>query len=497
MAAELGVNYLWRDKNTDFKAGNLNHALTHLMSLERRSEFLAVFDADFIVKTRFLERVVALMRDPDVAIVQTPQHFYNSDPFQLSFRAQRCWPDDQRFLFDVLLPALDARGAALCCGTSFLLRVSHLLSIGGFPTESICEDTLMSYKLAQRGLQTIYLNEALSHGLSPEGLGEYLKQRFRWCLGTMQCIASRWGPGQQSSSLWKRFQNRALLYRWGYFSFMRYAWMSVPLLHWFFGVSVIWATVKEALPVMLPLAAVKWGTAWLTGARSLPVVTEAADLLASFSVLPATVRWLCDPTKYTFQVTQKGTNRREVRIQWAVLRWIGLLVAVQIVGICYASTDPYGSPDIRLWNYTWAYYALLVLSVALVPCFEPARQRLEERFRCVEGEASVRVRERDQRGGQAMGARLVDVSVGGALLTFGDRLPTSDEIEVTFASGLTVGGRIVRRGARRRCGVAWQGTEDVVDRLTLEIFAGDGYRLSGHPWSGLLSILAVARRWAF
>ena len=38
----------------------------------------------------------------------------------------------------------------------------------------------------REGYETHWLNERLSVGLSAEGLPEYITQRTRWCLGTMQ-----------------------------------------------------------------------------------------------------------------------------------------------------------------------------------------------------------------------------------------------------------------------------------------------------------------------
>ena len=71
------------------------------------------------------------------------------------------------------MPSKDAWGAAFCCGTSSVIRFESLMQIGGFPTDSVTEDYLLTLRLREIGLQTIYLNEQLSLGLAPEGLKEY------------------------------------------------------------------------------------------------------------------------------------------------------------------------------------------------------------------------------------------------------------------------------------------------------------------------------------
>lgn len=39
-----------------------------------------MFDADFVPTRNFLTRTVGFFQDPQVALVQTPQTFYNPDP---------------------------------------------------------------------------------------------------------------------------------------------------------------------------------------------------------------------------------------------------------------------------------------------------------------------------------------------------------------------------------------------------------------------------------
>lgn len=75
MAAELGCEYMTRPDNRYAKAGNLNHAIAKI-----NSELIVVFDADFVPTQNFLTRTVGFFQDENVALVQTPQSFYNTDP---------------------------------------------------------------------------------------------------------------------------------------------------------------------------------------------------------------------------------------------------------------------------------------------------------------------------------------------------------------------------------------------------------------------------------
>ena len=164
-------------------------------------DFISILDADFVVQPKFLRRVLALMKDNTVGIVQTPQHFFNPDPIQSNLAIARIWPDEQRYFFDVLMASKDAWGGAFCCGTSSLIRATPLFKIGGFPTNSVTEDYLLTLRFKEAGFTTIYLNEPLSLGLAPEGLKEYVTQRSRWCLGFMQIMRSSSSPFRLSNKL--------------------------------------------------------------------------------------------------------------------------------------------------------------------------------------------------------------------------------------------------------------------------------------------------------
>jgi len=166
LCEEHGCGYITRRDNAHAKAGNINNALVYLCDLGKLPEFISILDADFVPKPDFLTRCIALMRDPSVGIVQTPQHFVNPDPIQGNLALSGVWPDEQRYFFDVLMASKDAWGAAFCCGTSSVVRLNPLMQIGGFPTDSVTEDYLLTLRLKGQGFKTIYLNEQLSLGLA-------------------------------------------------------------------------------------------------------------------------------------------------------------------------------------------------------------------------------------------------------------------------------------------------------------------------------------------
>ncbi|MFN4129697.1 MAG: glycosyltransferase, partial [Paracoccaceae bacterium] len=129
--ATKGVRYMRRPDNEGSKAGNINHALGALAADPQPPDFIAILDADFVPHRGFISRSLALFHDPQVGLVQTPQHFFNADPIQHNLGLSRSYPDEQRFFFDHMQPARDAWGIAFCCGTSSILRWQAVQDAGG------------------------------------------------------------------------------------------------------------------------------------------------------------------------------------------------------------------------------------------------------------------------------------------------------------------------------------------------------------------------------
>ncbi len=345
LCATKGAHYLTRPDNHHAKAGNINHALDFLRDQPDPPEFVAIFDADFVPHREFLWRTIPLFHDLGVGLVQTPQHFFNRDPIQSNLLVGHVWPDEQRFFFDHVLPSKDAWGAAFCCGTSSVVRVRSLEACGGFPTESVTEDFLLTLELDRHGWRTIYLNERLSAGLAPEGIKEYLTQRGRWCLGLMQILRSRWGPFSRGrmSIPYRIGLVDAFLYWAVSFTFKLFCLLA-PIVYWFTGATVGTTSAGEVINHFLPYyAAVMVTLYWATGGLIQPVLTDVSHVLTMPAALRATVTGLLKPRGHEFKVTAKGGSRNRIRVQWRMLTPFGLLAGLTLAGMLYSSFGDYTS----------------------------------------------------------------------------------------------------------------------------------------------------------
>jgi cellulose synthase (UDP-forming) len=421
LAATLGAGYLTRADGTHAKAGNLNAGLRHVLGLAEPPDAIAVIDADFVATPLLLRRAASLFHAPDVAVVQTPQHFFNPDPIQLNLGAATLVPDEQRFFFDVLLSSKDAHGTAFSCGTSSIVRVAPLIEAGGFPTESVTEDLLLSIKMKALGYRTVYLNEALSFGLAPEGLGEYLTQRGRWCLGTMQIVRTAWGPFTRGRMpLMMRLHTLDTVLFWTAGSAIRLASLLVPIIYWWFGLAVMNTDAAGIASHLGPywISCVIF-LAWVSRGTNLPVLVEAMSLLTSMEAMKASAVGLFGARNQKFRVTAKGASRLNTVVHWSLIRWFAPMAALTAGGMAwrvYAGPLPGTPPDMELMNVFWSFYNIAVLLLAMGICVERPRPRGQERFAADEPAALLL-------DGGSIPARLVDASLDGARLALRGEAP--------------------------------------------------------------------------
>ncbi|GIW00058.1 glycosyltransferase [Roseiflexus sp.] len=123
MAQEIGIGYLvrseeWKGKQRHAKAGNLNNALC-----QTNGEFVLVLDADQIPSPDILDRTLGYFADERVALVQTPQWFYNVPPDDpLGSQAP--------LFYGPIMQGKDGWNAAFFCGSNAILRREALMQIG-------------------------------------------------------------------------------------------------------------------------------------------------------------------------------------------------------------------------------------------------------------------------------------------------------------------------------------------------------------------------------
>lgn len=375
--AAQNVDYIRRPDNRDAKAGNINHALEVLAA--DPPDFVAVLDADFVPHRGFISRSLALFHDPKVGLVQTPQHFFNADPIQHNLNLSRSYPDEQRFFFDTLQASRDAWGIAFCCGTSSVVRWQALQELGGFPTDSVTEDFMLTLTLQAGGWRTAYLNEPVTEGLAPEGLKEYITQRSRWCLGMMQIARSRVGPLSDAPL---RLRDRwsvidAGLYWLTAFPF-RLAAVAFPLLYWFFNITVVNARVPDVISYFG--AYYLWTVAvlnFLSRNNVVPIINDVSQLVGALPITRAAIVGLLKPKGHPFKVTAKGGDRSRITVQWRLMAPFAILLGLTLLGLVIGIFSDefafYDAGEGKAVVLFWTIYNLFVLILTVTLCVELPR----------------------------------------------------------------------------------------------------------------------------
>jgi cellulose synthase (UDP-forming) len=431
LCARVGCGYLTRKDNAHAKAGNINNGLAYVGRLAKPPDYVSILDADFVPMTNFLTRAMTLFRDDRVGVVQTPQHFGNPDPMQSNLSLAKVWPDEQRYFFDVVMAAKDAWGAAFCCGTSSVIRFAALRRIGGFPTDSVTEDYLLTLRLRQIGFQTVYLNERLSLGLAPEGLKEYIVQRSRWCLGFVQICMGSSGPFRFGNglSIFDRIILVETFLHWSATHSYRLLGLIVPIAYLLLGIEAVHADLRDTLLHFLPYVVVQMALiAWLSEWRVVPILSDLSHMLAATDIVKSVYRGLTKPKGQKFKVTAKGGDRSKLMVQFPLLIIFMTYLVLTIAGVCYAFIlDPTRSlQESASLPLFWSWYNIVVLTLACFVCIEQPRKRKAERF-----DTTDVVQLND--GNRVHVCRIKDISVGGICLRGRSPAPVGTDLQLILA----------------------------------------------------------------
>lgn len=390
LADELGCEYITRPDNRYAKAGNLNHALS-----KTSSQLIVVFDADFVPTKNFLTRTVGFFQDEQIALVQTPQSFYNADPIARNLGLENILTSEEEVFYRQIEPIRDGVGSVVCAGTSFVVRRSALESIGGFVTDSLSEDYFTGIRLSAQGYRLIYLDEKLSAGLAAENIAAQATQRLRWAQGTLQAFFIKSNPltipGLRPL---QRIAHLEGLLHW-FTSISRVGFLIMPLAYSFLGVIPLRATPAELLYFFLPYYLVQLTVfAWLNNRSRSALLSDIYSLVLCFPLALTVVQVMLNPFSKGFTVTPKGTASNRFYFNWNLALPLILMFIVTAVslwrnlGICmikgaWQATVP---PEIAQQvkgvglGWLWSTYNLLLIGIALLILIDVPKPDVYEWF---------------------------------------------------------------------------------------------------------------------
>ncbi|MEM6276543.1 MAG: cellulose synthase catalytic subunit [Pseudomonadota bacterium] len=230
LAERYGVNYIARQENLGFKAGNMRNAL-----FQTDGEFVLICDADTRLFPDFLVNTLGYFRDPSVAWVQTPHWFYDIPEGQPWAEKYAPWLarllstvsgsdrtgrdpflSGSLMFFDVIQRRRNRNGASFCCGAGSIHRrdpifqdalhqhqsdrqgrvplarrdlAARLVPLQPFRFH-VSEDIYTSMLLhgAGRGWRSVYHPQIECRMLSPWSMDAWASQKLKYAGGTLDLM---------------------------------------------------------------------------------------------------------------------------------------------------------------------------------------------------------------------------------------------------------------------------------------------------------------------
>lgn len=390
LAEELGCQYLTRPDNRFAKAGNLNHALQ-----QTQGDLIVVFDADFVPTANFLTRTVGFFQDAQVALVQTPQSFYNSDPIARNLGLENVLTPEEEVFYRQIQPIRDGAGSVICSGTSFVARRTALEAMGGFVTDSLSEDYFTGIRLSAQGYRLVYLDEKLSAGLAAENIAAHAVQRLRWARGTLQAFFIKSNPLTiRGLNPLQRLAHFEGLLHW-FTSISRVGFLLMPLAYSFLGVIPLRATPAELLYFFLPFYLVQLTVfSWLNRRSRSALLSDIYSLVLCFPLAATVIQVMLNPFSKGFKVTPKGTASDRFLFNWHLAWPLILLFGVTAISLwvnlgncmikgAWMATVP---PELAVQakgvdiGWIWSGYNLIMVGISLLILLDVPRPSLYEWF---------------------------------------------------------------------------------------------------------------------
>lgn len=445
LCREYGARYVSRPVHNHAKAGNMNHALD-LMAREAAegiapdADVIAVLDCDHVPLPHFLTATLGWFDDPDLALVQGPQEFYNAGAFD-----DDGVTGEQGLFFHVLMAARNHDGAGpFWCGSTSLLRTRALREVGGVATDTIVEDMHTTLRLIRKGWKTVYHHQALAVGLAPATPDQYLLQRRRWGLGAMQVLSQErlWAAKRWLS--WHNYYEYLSGSLWWLEGVGTVAVFAVPTTILLSGAQTSTAGAGVFIAVFASMFVLRvWGLRRLFR-HHLQLTTAFALRVLRIPVGLSCLWWLLTRRTLSFDVTPKAGSERRARGR--LPRVLKVLLLVVLAVLTYAVA---GLAGLVPWRATlgasvasaaWLVMAALMLLLGMRRIISPAYATSRRNAYRVGIRAGVVLNDTE--------GEILDVSVGGAAASFPSTFSLDqDEVVLELPGAAPVRMEVVRTAA--------------------------------------------------
>ena len=173
------ISHIRRGTRQGYKAGALKYAMKYT-----KSEFVAIFDADFIPPKWYLKRAIPYFAKPNIGLVQCRWGHVNENYSALT-QAQALSLD-----FHFLVEQRAKSNSHLFMnfnGTAGIWRKECIEDSGGWHTATLVEDLDLSYRAQMKGWKCLFIPDIVVDAELPVQMNGAKRQQFRWAKGSIQC----------------------------------------------------------------------------------------------------------------------------------------------------------------------------------------------------------------------------------------------------------------------------------------------------------------------
>jgi len=216
----IDIQHLRRDKRHGYKAGALAEGLK-----QSKSEFIAIFDADFRIPPQFLTQALPYFHDERTGMVQARWGYLNQD-YSLLTKLQAMFLD-AHFMIEHFARNRSGRFFNFN-GTAGIWRKTCLNSAGGWQADTLTEDLDVSYRAQLQGWRFVFAPEIVAPSELPVEILSFKTQQHRWAKGSIQTAAKLLRPILTSSYSWK-VKLEAFFHLTGNFSYLLMIFLSLAM----------------------------------------------------------------------------------------------------------------------------------------------------------------------------------------------------------------------------------------------------------------------------
>ena len=173
------IEHIRRGTRKGYKAGSLKHAMQ-----TTDTEFVAIFDADFIPPNWFLKRAIPHFSKSNIGFIQCRWGHVNEN-YSAITQAQALSLD-----FHFLIEQKAKSNSHLFMnfnGTAGIWKRKCIEDAGGWHTATLVEDLDLSYRAQMKGWKCIFLPDIVVNAELPVQMNAAKRQQFRWAKGSIQC----------------------------------------------------------------------------------------------------------------------------------------------------------------------------------------------------------------------------------------------------------------------------------------------------------------------